>query len=151
MECITTINYSVQLNNELLPPFKPLRGLQQGGPLSPYLFLFVADGLSRILQQQIRSKALHELKICRRAPSISHLLFADNTLLFLEANEQQAVVVHEALRLYERCMGQLINPSKCSIMPGNGCEQENQERVKSILQVDNVEVSWAVDPRGEDD
>jgi hypothetical protein len=93
MECVTKVNYTVRLNNESLRPFKPSRSLQQGDPLSPYLFLFVADGLSRILQHQVRNQTLKEIKVCRRAPSISHLLVADDTLLFLEANAQQALVI----------------------------------------------------------
>jgi hypothetical protein len=47
---------------------------------------------------------LQELHICRRAPGISHLLFMDDTLLFLEAKEDQTLLIREALRLYERCI-----------------------------------------------
>jgi hypothetical protein len=97
--------------------------------------LFVADGLSRILQHEVSSGALHELRICRRAPGISHLLFADDTLLFLEATDQQAKVVQEALLKYERCTGQLINQEKCSIMFGNDCMQCNHEKVMEVLSV----------------
>jgi hypothetical protein len=50
MECVTTIRYSVHFNNVALEPFHPTRGLRQGDPLSPYLFLFVDDGLSKLLQ-----------------------------------------------------------------------------------------------------
>jgi hypothetical protein len=82
MECVTTVKYFIHFNNELLNPFKPSRGLRQGDPLSPYLFLFVADGLSCILEHEIRSGAMHDLRICRTALGISHLLFADDTLLF---------------------------------------------------------------------
>jgi hypothetical protein len=45
----------------------------------------------------------------------------DDTLLFLEAKEDQALLIREALRLYERCIGQLINPLKCSVMFGAHC------------------------------
>jgi hypothetical protein len=54
MECVSTVNCSVHFNNMMLNPFKPSRGLRQGDPLSPYLFFFVADRLSKILQQEIR-------------------------------------------------------------------------------------------------
>jgi hypothetical protein len=119
MEFVSTVNYSVYFNNTMLNPFRPSRVLRQGDPLSPYLFLFVADGLPKILQHEVSSGALHEMRICRQAPGISHLLFADDTLLFLEATDQQARVVHETLLRYDRCTSQLINPSKCSIMFGN--------------------------------
>jgi hypothetical protein len=65
MAYVTTVQYSVRFNNVQLESFTPSCGLRQGDLLSPYLFLFVADGLSQILQQEVESGALHELKICR--------------------------------------------------------------------------------------
>jgi hypothetical protein len=82
MMCVTTVRYSVRFNGHLLDSFSPSRGLRQGNPLSPYLFLFIADGLSTLIRHEIESASLWELHICRRGPSISHLLFADDCLLF---------------------------------------------------------------------
>jgi hypothetical protein len=74
MECVTTICYSVRFNNEPLQSFTPSRGLCQGDPLSPYLFLLVANGLSQILQHEVQRGALKELQICRRAQA-SHTYY----------------------------------------------------------------------------
>lgn len=112
MECVTTVQYSVRFNGVSLESFKPSRALRQGDPLSLYLFLFVADGLSTILQQEIRMGRFPELQICRRAPGISNLLFADDTLVFFKGEVEQAQVVKDALVKYERCTGQLINSNK---------------------------------------
>jgi hypothetical protein len=64
--------------------------------------------------------------------------FADDTLLFMKINAEQAHVIRDALRCYERCTGQLISLGKCSIMFGAHCQQENTKRVKEILQAPNV-------------
>jgi hypothetical protein len=138
MECVTTVRYSVQFNNVPLEPFKPSCGLWQGDPLSPYLFLFVVDGLSKLLHREIERGALHELHVCRRAPGISHLLFADDTLLFMEVKEEQAYIINSVLHQYEHGTGQLINPGKCSIMFGKNCETADKERIKEILRVAHI-------------
>jgi hypothetical protein len=101
MECVTTVRYFIRFNNVRLDSFKPSRGLCQGDPLLSYLFLFVADGLSKLIQDQVAKGELRELHVCRRAPSISHLLFADDTLLFMEANRSQTEVINKILRCYE--------------------------------------------------
>jgi hypothetical protein len=132
MECVTTLCYSVHFNNIPLDSFKPLCTLPQGDPLLPYLFLFVADGLSQILQNEVRSGALHELHICKHSLGISHVLFADDTLLFMEAEEEQARVINKALQLYEKCIGQLTNLDKCSMMFGANYSEQSHDRVRKF-------------------
>jgi hypothetical protein len=118
MACVKTVTFSVKFNGKLLKKFRPSRGLRQGDPLSPYLFLFVAEGLSSLLKEQINLGNIHELQICRRSPGISHLLFADDSLLFFQANEEQTTRVNQVLHTYEFSTGQLLSPTKCSLMLG---------------------------------
>ena len=82
MSCVRSVRYSVEFNGKLLNSFSPSRGLRQGDPLSPFLFLFVADALSALVNKAITEESLEGVKICRRAPVISHLLFADDSLFF---------------------------------------------------------------------
>lgn len=135
MACVTSVRYAVRFNGSMLKSFQPSRGLRQGDPLSPYLFLFVADGLSTILSSAVRTGDLVPLKVCRQAPGISHLLFADDSLLFFKANVEQATVVKEALNLYERCTSQLLSPAKCSMLFGKHCSDQTQPGIKSLLDV----------------
>jgi hypothetical protein len=119
MACVTTVRYSIRFNGHLLDSFTPSRGLRQGDPLSPYLFLFVADGLSCLIRKGIQYGALQELHICRRAPGIAHLLFADDSLLFFEGSVDQAQVFKSILDRYEQGTGQMVSLGKCSILYGN--------------------------------
>ena len=82
MACVTSVRFSVQVNGNLTEPFIPTRGLRQGDPLSPYLFLFVSECLTKIINNSIQRQELKDFKICRGAPGISHLLFADDCLVF---------------------------------------------------------------------
>ena len=65
--------------------------------------------------------------MCRSAPSVSHLLFADDTLLFFEATSEQAENVKAALLMYESATGQSLNFNKCSIFFGVACPGAVQE------------------------
>lgn len=76
------------------------------------------------------------LRICRQATGISHLLFADDTLLFFKAEQQQAMAVKNVLNTYAKGTGQLINPGKCSIMFGEASPPVVQETIKGILQIE---------------
>ena len=135
MECVKSVKYSVKFNGKLLAQFTPTRGLRQGDPLPPFLFLFVADALLSLLHKAIHDDGLEELKICRRAPDISHLLFADDTLLFFHESSDQATIGKGGLNTYAEAMGQLINPTKCSILFADNCTTTISNEVKSILGV----------------
>ena len=104
MICVKTARLSVRLNGKLLEKFVPTRGLRQGDPLSPYLFLLVGEGLCTLFKHQILQQWLQELTICRKAPGISHLMFADDTLIFFKANEDQANKINQLLRNYEEVL-----------------------------------------------
>lgn len=71
MTCVTTVRYPVKFNGALLEAFSPTRGLRQGDPLSLFLFLFVADGLSALLQSEVSAGGISPGKVCRRAPGVT--------------------------------------------------------------------------------
>jgi hypothetical protein len=101
-------------------------------------FFFTADCLSKLLQQEVDRGALEELHVSRRGLDIFHLLFADDTLLFMKASEERAIIVTKTMQCYECCTRQLINPSKCSILFGAATDQEARDTVMSTLQVSNI-------------
>jgi len=81
---VTSVSFSVLFNGDRLDSFKPSRGIRQGDPISPYLFLLAAEGLSCLLKARNQSSVLNGIKVAPSAPVVSHLLFADDSLLFLE-------------------------------------------------------------------
>jgi len=103
--CLETVDYSVIVNNEMVGPIIPDRGLRQGDPLSPYLFILCAEGLSALFRKAQRCGDLHPISICNNAPTISHLLFADDCFLFFRANEKEAQVMKKILHTYELSSG----------------------------------------------
>ena len=92
--------------------FRPTRGLRQGDPISPYLFLIAAEGLSCFLKGE---GGISGISVAPNAPAVNHLLFADDNLLFFEANELSAVRINDLLRTYCNASGQRVNTEKSSI------------------------------------
>lgn len=91
MECVSSVSYRVKENGSLSKPLEPERGLGQGDPLSPYLFLLCAEGFSALLNNAEAAGLIKGVKICNNASSISHLLFADDSLILVRATQSDAM------------------------------------------------------------
>jgi hypothetical protein len=121
--------WNIQLN--LIEPCWKLSPQQEDyarTPLSPFLFLFVTDDLSALLQHEVEAGGISPIKVCRNAPGTSHLLFADDTLLFFRATTDQATRAKDVLDIYEKGTGGPINqPAKCSALFSTVFSQETQD------------------------
>jgi hypothetical protein len=73
MQCVKTVTFSILINGQSTNKFCPERGLRQGDPLSPYLFIICADVLSTLISNAQDNKLIHGVKIAPRAPEITHL------------------------------------------------------------------------------
>ena len=115
MSCISSTSFSILINGKPKGMITPTRGLRQGDPLSPYLFLLCAKGFTSLLQKAEMEGHIHGVSICKRAPKISHLLFANDSLLFCQASENETKEVLEILKLYVEASSQCINMEKSSV------------------------------------
>jgi hypothetical protein len=102
MACVTSVKFSVRFNGQLLESFSPSYGIRQGDPLSPYLFLFVAEALLLLLQDACARGSLLDFRVNRHAPGISHLLFADDCFLFFKGPIDQALTTKNIFPLMRR-------------------------------------------------
>lgn len=108
----------------------PSRGLRQGDPMSPYLFLICADVFSNMLSKAAIENYIHGAWICKGAPRISHLFFADDSILFARANLQECSKIADIISMYERASGQKVNLSKTEV---TFSKQVSPERRKEII------------------
>ena len=129
MECITTVTYSISVNGEPKGLITPTRGLSQGDPLSPYLFLFCAEGLNAILNQARESGDIHGFSICRNGPKITHLFFADDCLLFCRSTLEECEKIQQILAYYEEASGQVINRDKTTLFFSKNTSPTQQDVV----------------------
>jgi hypothetical protein len=138
MMCVSSVNYSVLMNFNKVGPITPGRGLRQGDPLSPYLFILVAEGLTALIHQVVHRGDIHGVRICRGAPEVSHLLFADDCFLFCRANVAEVNQLLSILHTYEQASGQEINMSKSEVFISRNMSQAAQEDLAGILGVRHV-------------
>ena len=100
MSCVTTALFSVRINGKAFGNIWPTRGICQGDPLSPYLFFICAEAFASLLAKEEVNGWLHGVAISRIAPTISHLLFVDDSLLFCQTKKEEVQVISEVLDLY---------------------------------------------------
>ena len=118
--CVSTASFSILINGSPAGFFQNSRGLRQGDPLSPYLFVIGMEALSRLLNRAVDGNYLSGSKIANRdgpVSVISHLLYADDTLLFCGANKDQLKYLSWILMWYEALSGLRINLNKSEILP----------------------------------
>ena len=138
MECVKSMTYSILVNGEPKGHIIPTRGIHQGNPLSPYLFLICSEGLNGLIEHAVDRKFIEGVSLCRNGPKISHLFFADDSLLFCRARMGDVEKIQELLGKYERASGQKINSDKTTLFFSNNASFATKEEVKNLLGVPEI-------------
>ena len=133
MQCITSVSYSVLINGVAHGNIHPSRGLRQGDPLSPSLFLLCAEGLSTLIHQAARKKLITGISITKGCPKVTHLLFADDSILFCKASLEECHLLRSILMEYEEASGQKVNTDKSSIFFSPNTAQATRDEIFNIL------------------
>ncbi|KAL2248543.1 UNVERIFIED_CONTAM: putative ribonuclease H protein [Sesamum indicum] len=130
--------FSILINGEGVGFFKSTRGLRQGDPLSPTLFVIAAECLSRgldwLFQQQPRMNFF-----ARSSKNISHLAFADDIIIFSKGTRKDLKTLMEFLRHYELISGQRINKEKSSFTVD---KKTSNMRIRCIQQVTGFRLKY---------
>ena len=108
-QCISTVQYSLLLNGGVCQGFNPSRGLRQGDPLSPYLFILGSEILMRLINREINQKNISAIKVASTAPPISRLCYADDVIIFCKEKHSELVSLKKCLEKYCSWSGQLIS------------------------------------------
>lgn len=97
MMCVNTVSYSVLVNEEPNGRIFPTRGLRQGDPISLYLFLLCAEGLLAMLRLDANGGIQRGISVCRQAPVVSHLLFANDCIVFCNSSKEEGAGITKIL------------------------------------------------------
>lgn len=131
--CLSLVQFSVLVNGTPRENFKPRRGIRQGDPLSPYLFLICAEGLSPFLNREESLTNLKGFKINKLCLSLTHLFFANDNLIFCRATEKECKVIKDVLGIYKKASGQTINLNKSMFMANRNVKRSEVEGCERIL------------------
>lgn len=134
MKCVCTVSYSILVNGEPKGLIKPL----QGDSLSPYLFLICAEGLHALLAQASAAGTIHGVPLCRQGPRITHLFFADDSLLFCQATRVECNTIQAILVTYKKASEQQLNKDKTTIFFSKKTSRDRQEEIKTLLGVPTI-------------
>lgn len=113
--CITSPRFSIALNGTLVRSFKGGKGLRQGDPLSPYLFVLAMEVFSRLMEEHTREGSGFNYHYRCSRLQLTHLSFADDLLIFSDASLSSISIIKAALLEFEMLSGLKANPSKSSL------------------------------------
>ena len=135
MKCVSSVRFTVRMNGELMPFFTPSRGLRQGDPMSPFLFLFCGQGLTCMLNSYGGDFVDRGIKVSPRSPWVNHLLFADDSLIFISASARSVQRLNDILAIYAASSGQAVNRDKSVVFFSPNTPAEKRLEIKNLLAI----------------
>ncbi|GJV28938.1 putative RNA-directed DNA polymerase, eukaryota, reverse transcriptase zinc-binding domain protein, partial [Tanacetum coccineum] len=113
--CLQTSRSSVLVNGSPSSEFPFSRGLRQGDPLSPFLFIIIMEGINIVLEDAVASGLIHGTKVGDTNLNISHLFYADDVVIVFEWNKQDMENIIRVMQIFNLASGLKINISKSNV------------------------------------
>ena len=133
MSCVSTSTISVLFNKGALESFQPSRGIRQGDPFSPYLFILCMEVLGAMINEKCNEKLWNPIKASQGGLAFSHLFFADDLVLFAKANRKNCVAVKEVLDTFCSLPSQKVSATKTKVFFSPNVPIENRESLCEVL------------------
>lgn len=127
MSYISTFAIQVLINGRKTEAFRPTRGIRQGDPMCPYLFILCMERLSRFIQDSVDHKCCVPIQISRSGPKLSHLFFADDLTLFAKADSKNCQNISSILNRFSVLTEQKVNLAKSRVILSENCPTYTKE------------------------
>lgn len=102
----------------------PTRGLRQGCPMSPYLFIIAMEFLAKLFQARVQQGDIRGVRLAKTAPTLTHILYADDLVVMGQASMREVTNLKRIFDTFAQHSGLAINPDKSTIWFSRGCEEE---------------------------
>lgn len=119
----------------------PKKGLRQGDPLSPYLFLLVANVFSKLMSKVVTNKSILGVTMKMNCLVISHLLFADDSLVFWEAKQQSCRNFMTFMKEFSKASGLSLNTHKSSLLFSANANDAIKAEIKRTMGMEEMKHS----------
>ncbi|RVW42718.1 Transposon TX1 uncharacterized 149 kDa protein [Vitis vinifera] len=149
--CISTAKFSVLVNGVPAGYFSNSRGLRQGDPLSPYLFVLGMEVLSVLIRKAVDEGFISGCSLRGRGRiemNVSHLLFADDTIIFYEARKEHLTSLSWILAWFEAASGLRINLAKSELISVGEVEDIDEMAVELGCRVGSLPTLYLGLPLG---
>ncbi|KAH9735416.1 putative ribonuclease H protein [Citrus sinensis] len=133
MECITSATMKVLWNGEASDEFVPSRGIRQGDPLSPYIFVLCVERLSHGINRAVTVGDWRPIRLARRGTPLTHLFFTDDLLLLAEADIEQAGVINMVLNNFCQSSKAKVNKTKSQVFFSKNISARDMKRIGAEL------------------
>ncbi|XP_057747939.1 uncharacterized protein LOC130967135 [Arachis stenosperma] len=132
MSCVKSVTYRFKINRKLSSRIIPQRGIRQGDPLSPYLFILAAESFTILMEKARRDRLISGIRLAQSASVITHLLFADDCIIFAGAEEEEIFQLIQILNKYTEASGQRINTEKSGLIFGSQVSIQKRVNIEEI-------------------
>jgi hypothetical protein len=140
--CISSPTFSVIINGQSFAKFKSSRGIRQGCPLSPCLFVLAVNELSLTLQDALQANNLVGISLGPNCPPIHSLMYADDLIVCGKANVQEAGIIFNLIDHFCQESGETPNWSKSGILFSKNVPLQVKQDIKRIFPVPNIDDSF---------
>ena len=138
LECVSFVSFSLLVNGGKSDSFQPSRGVRQGDPLSPYLFIICQDVLSRMIEKEYIAGRISGVQMNLGGPAFTHEMYADDLILLSKANRREATILNECLEKHCLWSGQLVNRDKSGLIFSKLVQKDRQRELKHELQMKKI-------------
>lgn len=139
MHCIRSPRFSILWNGNRLAQFSPGRGIRQGDAMSPAIFALCMEKLSQMITLQVNSGVWKGIQFTPDSPTLSHLCFANDTVLFAKASIEQVAIIQDCLTRFCDASGQRISYAKSQVCFSRNTDLALATEIARMFQIDRTD------------